>query len=48
MKKCILFFLVVVLFSSCYTITQIGNCKYYKLKPQFRSSYLKQNKPIGF
>ena len=48
MKKGILFFLVVILFSSCYTVTQVGNCKYYKLKPQFRSSYFKKNKPSGF
>jgi len=48
MRKLILFFVAAILLSGCYTVTQVGNCKYYKLKPQFRSSYYKTNKPIGF
>lgn len=48
MRKILLLLVVATMFSSCYTVTQVGNCKYYKLKPQYRSSYHKPNKPIGF
>ena len=48
MKKVLLFICIVTIFSSCYTVTQVGNCKYYKLKPQYRSSYYKEHKPVGF
>ena len=48
MKKIILLLLVTIAFSSCYTVVQVGRCKYYYLKPQFRSSYYKHNKPTGF
>ena len=46
MKKIILLLIVATMFSSCYTVTQVGNCKYYT--PKFKSSYYKQHKPIGF
>jgi len=48
MKRLLVMFLAMLCLSSCYTVTQVGNCKYYNLKPQFRSSYYKQNKPVGF
>lgn len=46
MKKLIVLLLVIIAFSSCYTVSQVGNCKYYT--PKFKSSYYKQNKPVGF
>jgi len=32
MKKFILLILVATMFSSCYTVTRVGNCKYYTPK----------------
>lgn len=32
MKKIILLIIVAAMFSSCYTVTQVGNCKYYTPK----------------
>ena len=48
MKKMILSIVAAILLSGCYTTTQVGNCKWKTLKPQFKSSYYKTNKPIGF
>ena len=32
--------------SSCYSVSSVGNCKYYT--PKFKSSYHQKHKPIGF
>lgn len=45
MRK-LLLLITVILLSGCYTVSQVGNCKYYT--PKFKSSYYKQHKPIGF
>ena len=46
MRKILLLIVAAILLSGCYTVNQVGNCKYYT--PKFKSSYYKQNKPIGF
>ena len=44
--KFLLFIAMLCTFASCYSVGQVGNCKYYT--PKFKSSYYKQHKPIGF
>lgn len=46
MRKIILSIVAAILLSGCYTVSQVGNCKYYT--PKFKSSYYKAHKPIGF
>ena len=46
MRKIIAVIVAAILLSGCYTVNQVGNCKYYT--PKYKSSYYKQNKPIGF
>lgn len=46
MKKLSILLLLVVFLSGCYTVTQVGNCKYYYRKDI--SSKYKVNKPISF
>lgn len=46
MKKFLLLIVVAAMFSSCYTVTRVGNCKYYT--PKQLGSKNKQHKPIAF
>jgi hypothetical protein len=46
MKKVLVALLLVVYLSSCYTVTRVGNCKYYS--PKNLSSKGKQHQLIGF
>jgi len=46
MKKLIVLLLITVIFSSCFTVSQVGNCKYY-----YRGPIGSKNKPhqlVGF
>jgi len=46
MRKLLLLLLVATMFSSCYTVTRVGNCKYYT--PKNLSSKGKAHQPIYF
>lgn len=46
MKILILSLVAAILLSGCYSVSQVGNCKYYT--PKYQSSYYKAHKPIGF
>lgn len=46
MKKIAVVIIAAILLSGCYSVSQVGNCKYYT--PKYKSSYHKVNKPIGF
>lgn len=46
MKKFLLLIVVAAMFSSCYTVTRVGNCKYYT--PKQLGSRNKLHHPIHF
>jgi uncharacterized protein YceK len=46
MKKIAVVIVAAILLSGCYSVSQVGNCKYYT--PKYKSSHHKVNKPIGF
>ena len=46
MKRIILFIVTAITFSSCYTVSQVGNCKYYTYKNL--SSKGRAHAPIGW
>jgi hypothetical protein len=46
MKRLIVLLVLVLFVSSCYTVTRVGNCKYYT--PKNLSSRGKPNAPIAF
>ena len=46
MKKLILLFVAAILLSGCYTVNQVGNCKYYT--PKFKSSRYNTHQMVSF
>jgi hypothetical protein len=46
MRKLLVLLLLVIMFSSCYTVTRVGNCKYYT--PKNLSSKGKAHQLVSF